>query len=220
MNVLVIAPHADDEVLGCGGSIAKHVARGDDVHVAIVSEVAPPMWSAEIVDAIRKECGNAALCLGVKNVVRMGFQAVALENVPRPVFIDAFVKLIQEIKPDVVYIPHRGDIHLDHKMTTDAAMVALRPKHTHVVKNIYAYEVVSETGWDVPNTINEFIPNVYNDISDYIGKKTEALSCYKTQIVDFPGTRSLKGVEALATFRGTTVGVVAAEAFVLIREIQ
>ena len=219
MNVLVIAPHADDEVLGCGGSIAKHVARGDNVYVAIVSEVAPPIWSVKVVDEIRKECEDAALCLGIK-VIRMGFQAVALENVSRVEFTDTFVRLIQKIKPEVVYIPHRGDMQIDHKVTADASMVALRPKYAHVVKKTYAYETISETGWDAPNVTNEFIPNVYNDISDYIGKKIEALSCYKSQIVDFPGTRSLKAVEALATFRGTTVGVAAAEAFVLIREIQ
>ena len=130
------------------------------------------------------------------------------------------IRLIQEIKPEVVYIPHRGDMQIDHKVTADVAMVALRPKYAHRVRRIYAYEVMSETGWDAPNATNEFIPNVYNDISDYIGKKIEALSCYKSQIVDFPGTRSLKAVEALATFRGTVVGVAAAEAFVLIREIQ
>ena len=216
---MVVAPHADDEVLGCGGSIARHVAKGDDVYVVIVSEVAPPIWAAEVANEIRKECENATSCLGVKKVIRMGFQAVALESVPRVEFTGAFIRLIQEIKPEVAYIPHRGDMQIDHKVTADAAMVALRPKYAHVVKKIYAYEVLSETGWDIPNTTNEFIPNVYNDISDYIGKKIEALSCYKSQIVDFPGTRSLKAVEALTTFRGTTVGVAAAEAFVLIRKI-
>ncbi len=220
MNVLVIAPHPDDEVLGCGGTIAKHVSQGNSVYVAIVTKGCAPLFSNELVERGREECAKADSYLGVKKTIFMDFPAVMLEEVPRHKFNEAFIKLIQDIKPDIVYLPHRGDMQFDHKMTVDAAMVALRPKYKHTVKQIYAYETLSETGWDVPNVTNEFIPNVYNDISDFLDKKIEALSVYKSQIANFPNTRSLKAVEALAICRGTAVGVEAAEAFSLIREIQ
>ena len=220
MNVLVIAPHPDDEVLGCGGTIARHVSEGDNVYVAVVTKGTSPMFAPELIEQGREECKKANSYLGVKEVLFMDFPAARLEEVPRHEFNDAFIKLIQRIKPNVVYIPHRGDMQIDHKMTVDAAMVALRPRYDHIVSKIYAYETVSETGWDVPNTVNEFIPNMYNDITSFLEKKTEAMQFYQSQLAEFPNARSLKALQALATYRGTTIGVHAAEAFSLIREIR
>ena len=219
MNILVIAPHPDDEILGCGGTIAKHVAKGDDVYVSIVTRGMAPMFPQELVERTRSECRRADSFLGVKETSFLDFPAVKLEEIPRSEFNAAFIKLIQKVKPHIVYLPHYGDMQLDHRMTVDAAMVALRPKYEHVVSRIYAYETVSETGWNIPNTVNEFIPNCYNDVSGYLEKKLKALAMFETQIADYPDARSLKAVEALALYRGTTVGVAAAEAFVLIREI-
>lgn len=218
-RVLVIAPHPDDEALGCGGTIAKHVNNGDEVYVAIVTKGCEPLFPSEIVEQTRGECRLAGQALGAKETIFMDFPAVMLENVPRHELNGAFIKLIQDIKPDTVFLPHRGDMQLDHKMVVDAAMVALRPKYGHTVGRALAYETVSETGWDIPNMVNEFIPNVYNDISAFLGKKMEALSYFKSQMGEYPNARSLKAVEALAVYRGTTVGVKAAEAFMLIREI-
>lgn len=220
MKVLVIAPHPDDEVLGCGGTIAKHVADGNEVYVAIVTKGTSPMFSEDYIETGRTECREADRRLGVKRTIFLDFPAARMEETPRHKLNEAFINLIQNIQPNIVYLPHRGDMQLDHKMTVDATMVALRPKYKHVVSKIYAYETVSETGWDIPNTINEFIPTVYSDISRFLDKKIEALSVFKSQIADYPNARSLKAIEALAIYRGTTVGVKAAEAFLLIREIQ
>ena len=199
MRVLVIAPHPDDEVLGCGGTIAKHVADGNQVYVAIVTRGTVPMFSEPAIETGRAECRIADALLNVKETVFLDFPAVRLEEIPRHELNDAFVSLIQDIKPDIVYLPHRGDMQLDHKMTVDAAMVALRPKYDHVVEKVYAYETVSETGWDVPNVVNEFIPNIYNDITGFLDKKIEALSVFKSQVSEFPNTRSLK---AMASYIG------------------
>ena len=130
------------------------------------------------------------------------------------------MQAVRRVLPDEVYIPHRGDMQLDHKMIADAAMVALRPKYEHVVRRIYAYETLSETGWDVPNTVNEFIPNVYEDVSEFLPKKLEAMGIFKSQTAEFPAARSIGAVEALARYRGASVNVPAAEAFSLIREIK
>lgn len=219
MKVLVIAPHPDDEILGCGGSIAKHVDAGDKVYVAIVTKGCEPIFPESQVIKVRGECRKADALLGVTETIFMDFPAAMLESVPRYEFNGAFIELVRRILPDIVYLPHRGDMQLDHKMTVDAAMVALRPKYQHVVKKIYAYETLSETGWDIPNTENEFVPVLYNDISDYLDKKIEAMNLFASQISSYPNPRSVEGIRALAVYRGTNMGLKAAEAFSIIREI-
>ena len=219
MKILVIAPHPDDEVLGAGGTIAKYAARGDEVYVAVVTKGCEPLFSAESVEKVRAECIEADRLLGVKKTIFMDFPAAMIETVPRYELNDAFIKLVQDIAPQEVYIPHRGDMQLDHKMVVDVAMVALRPKYKHVPQRILAYETLSETGWDIPNSTNEFIPNVYNDISEFLDKKLEAMSIFSTQLADFPNARSIESIKALAIYRGTTVSLNAAEAFCMVRDI-
>ncbi|WP_295357281.1 PIG-L deacetylase family protein [uncultured Succiniclasticum sp.] len=220
MNVLVIAPHPDDEYLGVGGTIAKRISRGHDVYICVVTKGCEPLFSEESVVQVRNECKQADELLGVKERVYLNFPAVMLETIPRYQFNEAFFQVVQRIHPDEVYIPHRGDMQLDHKMVVDAAMVALRPKYRHVVQRIYAYETLSETGWDIPNTVNEFFPTVYEDISDTLNLKLRAMEFFKSQLGTFPETRSLEAIESLAKFRGATIGCKAAEAFSLIREIK
>ena len=220
MNVLVIAPHPDDEILGVGGTIAKRAFNGDNVYVCVVTKAGEPLFREELVEQGRKECREADRLLGIKETFFLDFPAVRLEEVPRYKLNDGLMQAVQKVKPDEVYIPHRGDMQLDHKMIVDAVMVALRPKYDHVVKRIYAYETLSETGWDIPNTVNEFIPTVYEDISDTLEKKLAAMNIFQSQLAEFPAARSLGAIEALARYRGATVNVMAAEAFTLIREIK
>lgn len=220
MKTLVIAPHPDDEIIGVGGTIAKRTMEGHDVYVCVVTKAGDPLFNAEIVEQGRDECRRADAFLGVKETVFLDFPAVMLETVPRHVLNDGLLKVIQSIKPDEVFIPHRGDMQLDHKMIVDAAMVALRPKYEHIVKRVYAYETLSETGWDIPNTTNEFVPNVYENISVTLEQKIQAMEIFKSQLGDFPNARSLEAIEALAKFRGAMVSYKAAEAFSLIREIK
>lgn len=220
MRVLVIAPHPDDEILGVGGTIAKYASAGNDVYVCVVTKGSLPLFAPDGVRQVRSECEYADKILGVKKTSFLDFPAAMLEDVPRYKLNDEIAKVIQSVLPDEVYLPHRGDMQLDHKMIVDAAMVGLRPRYKHVVKRIYAYETLSETGWDIPNTVNEFIPTVYNDISQFIDKKIEALSSFESQMAEFPNARSLQAVKALAMYRGATVNVAAAESFSLIREIK
>lgn len=219
MNVLVISPHPDDEVLGCGGTILKYREAGDDVYVAIVTRACEPIFPRECADEGKEECLNVHKFLGVKETVFMDFPASMVETVPRFQFNDAFIKLIQRIKPEIVYLPHCGDMQLDHKFAVDAAMVALRPKYQHKVQRIYAYETLSETGWDVPNTVNEFVPTRYVDIGNYLDKKIRSMEMYKSQLEEYPNARSIKAIRALAEYRGAMMGLRAAEAFVVIRDM-
>jgi len=220
MNILVIAPHPDDEILGVGGTIAKRASLGDTVYVCVVTKGSEPIFRKEIVEIGRDECRKADISLGVKETIFLDYPAAMLETVPRYQLNDSILQVILKSKPDEVYIPHRGDMQIDHKMVADAAMVALRPKYNHTVKRIYTYETLSETGWDIPNITNEFIPTVYEDISSFLKKKVDAMSMFQSQLAQFPAARSLAAIEALARFRGATVNFSAAEAFCLVREVK
>lgn len=220
MRVLVIAPHPDDEIIGVGGVIAKRCNNGHEVYVCVVTKGVEPMFKEEIIEQGRNECRKADKILGVKDTVFLDFPAVMLETVPRNKFNGKLIEIIQDIKPEEVYIPHRGDMQLDHQLVVDAAMVALRPKYSHVVSRIYSYETLSETGWNIPNTVNEFIPNVYEDISNELELKLKAMEIFKSQLSDFPAARSLGAIDALARYRGSIVNCKAAEAFSLVRELK
>lgn len=220
MKVLVIAPHPDDEIIGVGGTISKRCKAGDEVFVCVVTKGVEPLFPAEVVNRTREECRKADKMLGVKETIFLDFPSVMLETVPRYELNGKITEIIQSVQPDEVYIPHRGDMQLDHQMVVDSAMVGVRPKYAHVVKRVYAYETLSETGWNIPNVQNEFIPTVYEDITDTYDEKMKAMGIFETQLGDFPAARSLGAIEALARFRGSTVNVKAAEAFSLIREIK
>lgn len=220
MRVLVIAPHPDDEIIGVGGTIAKRAKAGDEVYVCVVTKGPKSLFPEEIVEQTRKECREADAKLGVKETIFLDFPAVMLETVPRYEFNGKIAEFVQRINPDEVYIPHRGDMQIDHQMVVDAAMVAVRPRGKNYPKRVYAYETLSETGWNIPNTVNEFIPTVYEDISEFLVAKLEAMSVFESQLSLFPAARSIGAIEALAKFRGASVSVNAAEAFSLIREVK
>ncbi|MDD2363024.1 MAG: PIG-L family deacetylase [Oscillospiraceae bacterium] len=220
MSILVIAPHADDEILGVGGTMIKAIANHEDVSVCIVTRAAEPVFSEDVFRRIRQETLECHKFLGVKKTFFLEFPAVMLETAKRYEINNSILAVVEEVKPDEVYIPHIGDMQKDHQIVTDAAMVALRPNGNHKVRRIYTYETLSETGWNLPNVQNEFIPNVYSDIGSFLDKKLEAMKIYASQLGEFPNPRSLGAIEALARYRGSTVQTMAAEAFALVREIK
>lgn len=219
MKVLIFAPHRDDEIIGVGGTILKHKAAGHFVAVCLVTarkgEVLP-----ESTQRIHAEMHRCHEYCGIDRLIEFPFAANKLEQFSRLDFNRAFVDAVKEIEPDEVYLPFWGDMQIDHRMTIDAAMVALRQKNAFAARRIYAYETLSETGINTPSVDNAFIPNVFVDISDYLKGKLEAMSFYQSQLHPFPDLRSLESIEALARFRGATVNVEAAEAFMLVREIK
>ena len=219
MKILVIAPHADDEVLGVGGTMARYIAEGNEVYVCIVTHGEKPLFSDEVVTKIREETIAAHAYLGIAHTFFLEFPAVMLEQIPRYQLNDKILRVIREVQPDEVYIPHAGDMQKDHQIVSEAVMVAVRPKYEHKVGAVYAYETLSETEWNIPNATNAFIPTVYRDISRFVDIKKQALAYFATQITAFPNPRSLEAVEALARYRGSTIEVEGAEAFVLIRKI-
>ena len=216
MRVLIFAPHNDDEVLGAGGTIAKLADQGNEVFVC---EVTTWKENPNGFEGIRKQAVQAHDILGVKETFFLDFPVVFLKETPTKEKNKKFFDIVREVKPEIAFIPHMGDIHVDHAETAAAAMVALRPIPNPQLKAIYAYETLSETEWNIPNTTNVFIPNVWSDITGTFWKKIEAMKCFTTQIRAFPHPRSLEAIEALARLRASTVGVQYAEAFSIIRSI-
>ena len=220
MNILVIAPHPDDDILGCGGTIKKHIAEGDNLSVCIVTKGFSPIFTDDSVRTVRKEHKQALHRLGIEHIEYLDFPAVMLEEQHRYEINRSFDNVIRKYKPETVYIPHFGDMQKDHAIVSEAVMVAVRPRGNYTVKTVLAYETLSETEWNIPHSSKTFIPNYYVYISDYLKDKLEALKLIKSQISDFPAPRSLEAVESLAKLRGSTVGVKAAEAFSVVRIIK
>ena len=143
-----------------------------------------------------------------------------LNQIPVQELNERVYGVINELRPNVVFIPHFGDMHLDHGIVSQSVMVGVRPINDHRVLEVYSYETLSETEWNIPHSRNAFMPNTFVDISDYLETKIEAMRCIRTQLRSFPHPRSLEAIESLARLRGSTIGVDAAEAFCLIRRIE
>ena len=217
MRVLIISPHPDDEVLGCGGTIAKYVDRGDTVYLCMITTVYPPEWSEEYIQNKKIEITNSTEILGIAKTFFLDLQAVKLDIVPQKQINDLLQKIVNETKPDIVFIPWKGDLNRDHRIVFESSLVATRPLNT-TIKKILAYETLSETEWG--QSIEAFHPNVYEDISSYISKKLDAMRSYKSELKEYPHPRSLENIEILAKKRGSEVTIKFAEAFMLIREIN
>jgi len=215
MKVLVFAPHNDDEVLGVGGTIAKYIEKGHEVFVCEVTSGK----DQKRLKNIKTEALAAHKVLGVTETIFMELPVVGLADISTKELNQAFFDVVNKVKPNTAYIPHKGDMHIDHTMVAESAMVALRPANNPQLKEIYAYETLSETEWNIPSLDNAFVPNVWTDITDTIDKKLESMKCYKSQLYDFPHPRSLEAIQALSKFRGSTICVNNAESFMLIRSI-
>ena len=219
-KILVFAPHPDDEILGVGGTIGRRIKEGYEVYVCIITSAYQPLFTKELSIRNREDALKCHEYMGVKKTFFLDFPAADLESVKRYELNGRIMEVIKEVTPDEVYIPHIGDMQKDHQITVDACMVALRPKYFPQVKKIYAYETLSETDWNIPSVTNAFIPNVFVNIEDTLEIKKTALAYYSMQISEFPDARSIQAVEALARYRGALMHWRAAEAFVLIRDID
>jgi N-acetylglucosamine malate deacetylase 1 len=219
MNVLVLAPHPDDEVLGCGGTICRHVEAGDLVSVLVATRGIPELYSDVAVNAVREEARNAHAKLGVGETRFLEFPAPALDTVPRYKLAGAISECIRDVRPEVLYVPHHGDIRSDHFHLHQAALVAARPLDGCPVRKILAYETLSETEWAPPQMDAVFYPTVFIDVSKFLQQKPDAMSCFESQVKPPPNARSLRNITALAHYRGATVACDAAEGFMLVRQI-
>jgi N-acetylglucosamine malate deacetylase 1 len=219
-NILIIAPHPDDEVLGCGGVIKRYTEEGHRVYILIATRGTARLFLDEKIIRVRSQALQAHGLLGVKETFFFDFPAPELDTVSQAKISESISELINKLRTDILFIPHRGDIHRDHYIVFNAALVSARPIGKRNIRAIYSYETLSETEWAAPFSDDAFIPDHFVNIEQYFQSKIEAMSCYTKQIRPFPHSRSLEAIEALAKFRGATVGFSLAEAFMTIRTIE
>lgn len=225
MKILVIAAHPDDEVLGAGGTIAKHVINGDDVYVRILGEGITSRFNKNDnvqseINELKNNSLKAGKILGVKNISFFSFPDNKFDTVPRLDIIKIIESQILTVKPDIIYTHHYGDLNIDHRITFDATMVAVRPIGIgNNIKKIFLFEIPSSTEWNAP-FLNIFMPNIYIDITKTLDKKIKAMKLYHSEIRNYPHPRSIEGISIIAKYRGIQIGLKAAEAFMLIRGIK
>lgn len=218
MRVLVIAAHMDDEVLGVGGTVAKHVAAGDDVTVCIVCKRAyGHRFTARLVREEQQAARRAQRILS--------YQTLRLLNLPDERLDERLLDVImpieacmEAVKPNVVYTHHRGDVNQDHRTVFEATLVTCRTIARWKVSRLLSYEVPSSTEQAPPFPEWAFQPNYYVGIEPFLSRKLNAMRAYRRELRPFPHPRSVKGLEVLANKRGMEVGFHAAEAFMVIRD--
>jgi|TARA_R100001530_G_scaffold128257_1_gene97886 LmbE family N-acetylglucosaminyl deacetylase len=212
-TVLVVVAHPDDEVLGCGGTMAKHGANGDKVHTLILADG----FSARLEGASRHTNAlRAAETLGGEPPQFLDLPDNRLDTLPLLNVVKLVEGVVETLKPTIVYTHHGGDLNVDHRITHQAVMTACRPLPGSSVTAIYSFEVASSTELSLSQT---FQPTHFVDIDLYLETKLDALACYEDEMRCFPHSRSLRAVEALAHWRGASVGVEAAESFEILRQI-
>lgn len=218
-TVLVIAAHADDEVLGCGGTIARHVAEGCKVHVVFMADGVTSRPGAEPgeLQARLSAAHQAQVILGVCQTRSLGLPDNRMDSLPLLEVVQQLEPVIEEVHPSLVYTHHHGDLNVDHRITHQAVMTACRPVPGRSVKEIRCFEVLSSTEWGAAYA--PFEPDIFVDISAYLDVKRAALAAYGGEMRDAPHSRSVAHVEVLARHRGCCVGLQAAEAFALARKI-
>jgi LmbE family N-acetylglucosaminyl deacetylase len=225
MNILVLAPHADDETLGCGGVIARLAAEGHRVTVAVVTgpgEGEHPHVPQPLFDQIREELTEAGRILGVAEIVYGRVPTTLAADMERRALNAEVKRLIEGARPEILFAPFALDLHSDHREIFHAASIAWRP-HLDLgrsIREVYCYEVPTETHLNFPYVEQGFIPNSWFDISDHLETKLRAFAAFKSQAQEPPMPRSPEALRALATWRGSQIGVRAAEAFVLVRSLR
>jgi N-acetylglucosamine malate deacetylase 1 len=217
MRTLVIAPHPDDEVFGCGGTIAKYADAGHEVHVLIVTK-GDELFDPELIRQGREEAIEAHALLGVRHTHFADLPAIKLDTLPQYGVNEVICGFLREIEPELLFLPFPGDINRDHQIVHSSAIVAARPFQT-TVHCIYCYEVLSSTNWNSPAITPAFAPNIFCDVSTTIDRKIAAAKIYKSQIKAYPHERSPESIMVLSRYRGGFAGMEHAEAFVCIRHI-
>jgi len=218
MKILIFGAHPDDEVIGVGGTIAKHVKEGDEVYLSILTDgVFAKHFGQDKFQRLKErkeDCLKVVKYLGIKEVFFHDLPDAKLDTLPQLELNKLIENEIEKIKPDIVYTHNWSDLHRDHQLIFESTMVATRKN----VKEVYCYEDICST--NLISGANPFIPNVFVDISKEIKKKLKAMSYYKSTLEKFPHPLSLESLEALAKYRGTQCGLTAAEAFVCVKKIK
>ncbi len=211
-RVLVLAAHPDDEVLGCGGTVALHVERGDAVTAVIACEGQSLRYQADG-GPLASHSHAAAAALGVQDLRLLGFADQRLDTRTLTEVIAPIEAIVRDVRPQVVYCQYGGDLNRDHQLLFQAALVATRPIEG-CIEAVLAFDTASSTEWAYPRT---FVPDTWVDVSRTLEKKLDAMACYESELREWPHPRSLRALSSRAQACGSQCCMEAAEAFMTVR---
>ncbi len=220
-NILIIAAHSDDEAIGCGATIARHHAEGDCVHVVYMTDgvSSRTQTKPEQIQTRENASVTAQKILGIQQSYSLGLPDNKMDSLPLLDIVKKLTPIIEAFKPYTIYTHHNGDLNIDHQITQKAVLTACRPQPHSSIKKIYSFEIASSSEWNNPN-INPFTPQYYVDISAYLEYKLKALHAYQNEMRDPPHSRSIQHIQLIARHRGHSIGIPAAEAFMILRHIH
>ena len=220
MTILVISVHPDDETLGVGGTILKHIDEGHGVSLLIVTNIDSSLgYSESQISAYIHQKEAMKRAYGFKHVFELGILSTQLHLIDFSDLIAKISEVIQKIEPAIIYTVNRSDIHTDHQITAKAVFSCTKSFRHPYIKKILMYECISETEAAPQLHESMFVPNVFSDITDFFDKKTEIMKIFKSEMQDYPMPRSLENIRALAMYRGASCNRRYAEAFMLVREV-
>jgi len=219
-KVLVIAPHPDDETLGCGGTLLKHINDGDSVNWLIMTS----MQNSDEYDEDQKQkqistIDSVAKAYPFNKFHQAQFQTSLLDSFPKIELIKEISSFIKRLEPSILYLPHPHDIHSDHEAVFSAAISCSKSFRYPYIKKVRVYETLSETDFSLSLNNNGFNPNLFIDISDYLERKVEIMKLFEGEIKDHPFPRSERSINSLASLRGAVAGCEYAESFISLKEI-
>jgi len=219
-NILVIAPHPDDEILGCGGTLLRHAANGDRLFVVYMTRMCTEYgYSTERINSRESEIERVCKSMNATRD-QLDYQPATLTDQDTVSMIPQLSELFRQIAPDVLYVPNRADAHSDHRVCFNAAYACSKVFRCPSLKTILMYETVSETDFSPPLAQDMFVPNYFVDVTTYMSQKISLMQVYESELSEHPFPRSIASLQALATLRGSAAGVSRAEAFQLIKHIQ
>lgn len=225
-TILVVAAHPDDEILGVGATIAKHIKNGDVAYALILGEGQTSRTETreetdqEAVRCLHEDSVRASKIIGYKDIFFENFPDNRFDRVDLLDIVKVVEKYIQSIKPDIIYTHHAGDLNIDHVYTNRAVMTGTRPVNDYCVKEIYCFETMSSTEWNFLGGDMAFCPDTFVDVEETFEKKIEAMKCYKSELGDFPHPRSLENLKIYAKRWGSVTGCNFVEAFETLRVIR
>jgi len=219
-QILVVAPHPDDETLGCGGTLLRHKNIGDKLHWLIVTSMYENHgFSSELIRLRENEIDQVNDAFGFETKTRLDFASTQLDTYPMAEIIDKIGGVISELSPGIIYLPFRGDAHSDHAATFDAVTACCKPFRNRQIRKLRIYETLSETEFATSPDTRSFEPNMWVNITDYLEEKIAIMKIYNSEMEASPFPRSEENIRALARFRGSRSSFLFAESFFSLMEI-
>jgi LmbE family N-acetylglucosaminyl deacetylase len=215
-KVLAIAVHPDDETLGCGGTLLKHKANGDEINWLICTTIDK---NHSYYEAREKEISNVSILYNFDTVHNLRLKTMQVDEYSMSELIVSISKIINEVQPNIIYLPFKGDVHSDHRKIFEASYSCTKSFRYPFIKKIYMMETLSETEFAPSTKEDSFTPNAFVDISEFFEKKIAIMKVFESEISEHPFPRSEKNLRALATLRGATCGCEYAESFIILKEI-